>query len=395
MLVTNVNTNVLTVTRAYGGTVATTHATGKLVTNAVASPYHSTSNTEIAAIESVLTGGNAPGRGWQILLGKSIDTGDPSSPYNVGDPIVGGFYAGTAGTPHSGGVQGVESFMNMNSSWLGTGKPYAAFRADVLAQTGSTSAPTGMFINIATDSGTSGGYGIWATLSDSQGNVVNPGLMTAYLEGRDYTSAGTNPINIAALELNINTHSGPTFVDYGVLGMNIVRQCQAPCPGAGDVKAGSAIQAGGSGNGHADWSQFLRFLQGYDSAVVLHVDNQNPGGVKGMWRVMNSGGQFSFRTNTAAGRDFSTYAAALTLDTDGTVYLGGDGGLTAITGYFGANNGTIVLGGGAGVAVGGAKVTIGGTTLAIPAQHSTTGTRYLCISTTGLVTSSASACSGT
>ncbi len=54
MKVTNVAGNVLTVTRAQGGTSAVAHASGKAISNAVTSPYVNGPSNEVAAVEAAL-----------------------------------------------------------------------------------------------------------------------------------------------------------------------------------------------------------------------------------------------------------------------------------------------------------------------------------------------------
>src|SRR5947209_467773 len=54
MLVTSVSTNVLTVTRGYGGTSAVAHVAGKSVSNATAAVYNTTLSNEVHAIEAAL-----------------------------------------------------------------------------------------------------------------------------------------------------------------------------------------------------------------------------------------------------------------------------------------------------------------------------------------------------
>ncbi len=54
MLVTNAAGNVLTVTRAQGGTSAVAHAKNKAISNAITSPYVNGPNAEVAAIETAL-----------------------------------------------------------------------------------------------------------------------------------------------------------------------------------------------------------------------------------------------------------------------------------------------------------------------------------------------------
>lgn len=54
MLVTNVATNVLTLTRAYGGTVAAAHASGRVIANTTVAIYNKSITDEVVAIETAL-----------------------------------------------------------------------------------------------------------------------------------------------------------------------------------------------------------------------------------------------------------------------------------------------------------------------------------------------------
>lgn len=277
---------------------------------------------------AVKLGPNPTAGAYQIVTGN---TGNTAAPYNTGTPTLFGVYAGDASHQYPGGANGIQTFFAADSTWAGHGVPYGGFRADVIARDGAEAAPVGMFIAATSESTDSEVYGIWSTVATSTGSTgsVTNGLINAYLEARDFTGTGTSVTNLAGIEVNINTHSGPSDTLSGHIGINFARIGD----GAGGVKSGTALWAVGSGAGDADWAQFAYFRQGYEDAIVLGMDNPLAGGAVGYYRIYNLGQNLQIRQNTAAGRDFSTFRTPFLVDgSTGTVFLGGAGsGGDAIT----------------------------------------------------------------
>lgn len=396
LLVTNVAGNVLTVTRGYSGSTAVPHANGRTFVNSINSAYNSSLTGEVTAIESWASTMLGAGRS-QVWLGP-YDAASNSKPTRLAIATdstfynSGYFYASNAAlgvsvggsSPTSQEINGIQSFLNAGPSFGAGGYVYrGGFASHVTAQAGTNQwAPFGFFAETTSYSDFADPYGLFIIAECGSPNGcasnVGHGILATYITGKDYAGPGVHSTNITLAEYNLNnraTYNPGHYLD-GWTAINIVR---AP-GGAGHVPGGTAVQAGANWFDDVtkascvqpncgDWARGFYYFTGHADGIAFEA-NYIHAGATGDWRIMTTP-NLEFRTNTNAARDWSTYRSAFVIGADGTVYIGGDGGPGgAVTAIFAPNGGGMTF----------------------PPIKAISGSRTLCINSTGDVSSVAGPC---
>lgn len=328
-------------------------------------------NSTFALTLSYASTGNDGSNSWQTMsgatglinhaLGFGIST--QSDWWDSGFPSGLQVSLGGASIAQTVPAQGAELFVHGAGTWGSGGYlgPIASLRIDHIADSPSNYSPAGIFSVVVQQSASSidQGYSEWNTVATSAGGAIT-GI---YQEARDFYSSTTAAANFTTMELNVNTHSAykASHKLDGWLGINFVRQGT----GAGAIEGGTAMQIGPQGGG-ADWARGLYMIQQFSDQILLEVNNSEFVGTQpssGLWRQMGNH-NWQLRMNTAAAKDWSTFLSPYTVDFNGNTFLGGDGSGVgaggAITAYYSANGGPIILGGGFGSALPGMEVSVAG-----------------------------------
>jgi len=205
--------------------------------------------------------------------------------------------------------------------------------------------------NAAVVSGDRLGFYTFGGSADTGDTIVNGGAVVGYADGT--YSASSAPTDIC-LE---NAPSGST-----------TRACNLRVKSTGNIGIGTALPG-----------------------TALDVNGSSAANITTRTVNTNSSGLASFRVSNSAGNGFEMVATGsgyAVPNTFGPLVTAGQ------SLSFGESDGTInmTIDGNGNVGIGSSAPN---SILNIPSLKSTTGTRYLCIGSTGVITSSASACSGT
>lgn len=265
----------------------------------------------------------------------------PGSTYNISLPAgLQVFCGGQTGTnvAESVPMTGVHTSL-IATAWDAGGGFIGTYRADARAPASSNFSPVGFYANVSSRGTalTAGPYGINAVTGSAGGQNG----FGAYIEIDDFDGAVTASANNVGIEVNVQTKSSSL-----IAGINIAH---VKVSGGGNADLGTAVQVGDG------WQIGVKFLQGATAWPMLLFDSLTYTGFSGLYEVLNTP-NLEIRKPTAGTRatginapNVTAYGSPITInDSDGAVFLGGNGGSASagdnISLAISKNNGGVAIG---------------------------------------------------